>query len=126
PLDDRRLGEFQERGFHHAPAAAPQYRRRDVAQIVVGLGLAAAVRHEQQCGFHTGILADNRRASAMLQETAEDTPMIGDRLGKWTIQQELGRGGMGRVYLAQEEGSERQAALKVLVADLALEPGFLQ
>ena len=40
--------------------------------------------------------------------------MIGERLGKWRIFKELGRGGMGRVYLAQEEGTGRQAALKVL------------
>jgi serine/threonine protein kinase len=52
--------------------------------------------------------------------------MIGDRLGKWIIYKELGRGGMGRVYLAQEEIGGRQAALKVLAAELAQEPGFLQ
>jgi serine/threonine-protein kinase len=52
--------------------------------------------------------------------------MIGDRLGKWVIYKELGRGGMGRVYLAQEELTGRQAALKVLAAELAQDPGFLQ
>ncbi|MBI2805641.1 MAG: serine/threonine protein kinase [Planctomycetes bacterium] len=52
--------------------------------------------------------------------------MIGDRLGKWVIFQELGRGGMGRVYLAQEELTGKQAALKVLAANLAQEIGFLQ
>lgn len=52
--------------------------------------------------------------------------MIGDRLGKWVIFKELGRGGMGRVYLAQEELTGRQAALKVLAAELAQEVGFLQ
>src|ERR1051325_9197464 len=52
--------------------------------------------------------------------------MIGDRLGKWVIFKELGRGGMGRVYLAQEELTGRQAALKVLAAELAQEIGFLQ
>src|SRR5947208_6068812 len=52
--------------------------------------------------------------------------MIGDRLGKWVIYKELGRGGMGRVYLAQEELSGRQAALKVLAAELAQDAGFLQ
>src|SRR5947208_1239100 len=51
--------------------------------------------------------------------------MIGDRLGKWVIFKELGRGGMGRVYLAQEELTGRQAALKVLAAKLAQEVGFL-
>src|SRR4051794_2150119 len=51
--------------------------------------------------------------------------MMGDRLGKWVIHQELGRGGMGRVYLATEEIGGRQAALKVLAAELAQEAGFL-
>ncbi len=51
--------------------------------------------------------------------------MIGDRLGKWVIFKELGRGGMGRVYLAQEEIGGRQAALKVLAAELAQDAGFL-
>jgi hypothetical protein len=51
--------------------------------------------------------------------------MIDDHLGKWTIHKELGHGGMGRVYLAQEEGSGRRAALKVLSSQLAQEAGFL-
>jgi hypothetical protein len=51
--------------------------------------------------------------------------MEGERLGKWVIFKELGRGGMGRVYLAQEEMTGRQAAIKVLAAELAQETGFL-
>jgi serine/threonine-protein kinase len=51
--------------------------------------------------------------------------MIGDRLGKWVIHKELGRGGMGRVYLAQDEIGGQKAALKVLAAELAQEQGFL-
>jgi serine/threonine-protein kinase len=51
--------------------------------------------------------------------------MIGDRLGKWVIEKEIGRGGMGHVYLAREEPTGRPAALKVLSAELAQEPGFL-
>jgi predicted Ser/Thr protein kinase len=51
--------------------------------------------------------------------------MIGERLGKWVIFKELGRGGMGRVYLAQEELSGRKAAIKILAAELATDPGFL-
>src|SRR5262245_36601651 len=51
--------------------------------------------------------------------------MLGDRLGKWAIFKELGRGGMGRVYLATEELTGKQAAIKVLAAELAQEVGFL-
>ncbi len=52
--------------------------------------------------------------------------MIGTRLGKWVIDKAIGHGGMGRVYLAHEEANGQQAALKVLAASLAQEPGFLQ
>src|SRR5215475_13636989 len=51
--------------------------------------------------------------------------MLGERMGKWVIFKELGRGGMGHVYLAQEEIGGRQAALKVLAAELAQDVGFL-
>ena len=52
--------------------------------------------------------------------------MLGDRLGKWVIFKELGRGGVGRVFLAQEEIGGRQAAIKILAGELAQEIGFLQ
>jgi serine/threonine-protein kinase len=56
--------------------------------------------------------------------------MIGSKLGKWIIDRELGRGGMGQVYLAHAENpaddEPSQAAVKVLAPELARDPGFLQ
>ena len=52
--------------------------------------------------------------------------MIGEHLGKWLIERELGRGGMGSVYLGREETSGQQAAIKVLTPELSQEPGFLE
>jgi serine/threonine protein kinase len=52
--------------------------------------------------------------------------MIGQHLGKWIIERELGRGGMGAVYLGREETSGELAALKVLSPELSQEPGFLE
>jgi serine/threonine-protein kinase len=52
--------------------------------------------------------------------------MIGTQLGKWVIAKELGRGGMGRVYLAHAQSSGQPAALKVLSVELAQESGFLE
>jgi serine/threonine protein kinase len=51
--------------------------------------------------------------------------MIGAKFGKWVLDKELGRGGMGKVYLAHEDAGT-QAAVKVLSAELAQEAGFLQ
>jgi serine/threonine protein kinase len=55
----------------------------------------------------------------------QGTAMIGKRLGKWTIEKEIGRGGMGAVYLARDESTSTLAALKVLAPELAPELGFL-
>ena len=57
--------------------------------------------------------------------------MIGERLGHWVIESELGRGGMGRVYLAHEDPPSstegvRKAAVKILAPELAQEAGFLE
>src|SRR5262249_42565710 len=68
--------------------------------------------------------------TAFAKNTATDfglLTMIGARLGSWIIDQELGRGGMGEVYLAHRAepgaGADR-AAVKVLAAALAQDPGF--
>jgi serine/threonine protein kinase len=52
--------------------------------------------------------------------------MIGEHLGKWIVEREIGRGGMGSVYLGREETSGQLAALKVLTPELSQEPGFLE
>ncbi len=55
--------------------------------------------------------------------------MIGTRLGPWILDRELGRGGMGAVYLAHraspEPGAPDVAAVKVLAAHLTADPGLL-
>jgi len=51
--------------------------------------------------------------------------MIGSRMGSWLLDRELGRGGMGRVYLAHADSGAR-AAVKVLSAELAADAEFPQ
>lgn len=52
--------------------------------------------------------------------------MIGEQLGAWVLERELGRGGMGTVYLARRaapgDGPDR-AAVKVLAPQLSMDPG---
>lgn len=58
--------------------------------------------------------------------------MIGVKLGHWLIEKEIGRGGMGTVYLARsvsaasaESDAPRLAAVKLLSPALAQESGFV-
>src|SRR5260370_7171306 len=44
----------------------------------------------------------------------------GTRLGRYEIRSELGAGGMGEVYLAQDTTLERSVALKILAVDVAV------
>ncbi len=43
-------------------------------------------------------------------------PDVGRRLGPWRLLRELGRGGQGAVYLAEDERLHRKAAVKLLTA----------
>ncbi|MBL8312220.1 MAG: tetratricopeptide repeat protein [Rubrivivax sp.] len=54
--------------------------------------------------------------TGMLASLEEPELAIGDRLGPWTLRSELGRGGMGRVMLAERSDGlyEQRAAIKLL------------
>lgn len=52
--------------------------------------------------------------------------LVGKRLGKYEIQTEIGKGGMGVVYQAYDPLLDRQVAIKVLAPHLVWEPGFVQ
>src|SRR5437867_4703873 len=47
------------------------------------------------------------------------TLTAGTKLGRYEIRSQLGEGGMGEVYLAQDTKLDRRVALKVLPAEVA-------
>jgi serine/threonine protein kinase len=49
---------------------------------------------------------------------------IGTEIAGFRVQQELGRGGMGVVYLAEQSSPRRRVALKILASDPARDPAF--
>ena len=52
--------------------------------------------------------------------------LVGTQLGKYEIQAEIGRGGMGLVYRGYDHLLDRQVAIKVLAPHLVWEPGFVE
>ena len=58
---------------------------------------------------------------------APTPPATGDRyIGKYRVKGELGRGGMGAVYLAEQPGLGREVAIKELIQSAATDPVALQ
>src|SRR2546422_5625844 len=50
----------------------------------------------------------------------------GKKLGRYEIRSQLGAGGMGEVYLAQDTKLDRKVALKILPADVAENRGRME
>jgi len=60
-------------------------------------------------------------AASLMQEKRIQS-LIGHQLGSYKVLSLLGVGGMGQVYLAQDQRLERTVALKILPMDLASDP----
>jgi serine/threonine protein kinase len=80
----------------------------------------------------SGELADIIQALLLLEDlgangdAADESPPVPERLGEYRILREIGRGGMGVVYEAEQGELGRRVALKVLPAAALLRPTHLE
>jgi hypothetical protein len=82
------------------------------------LALAATADYQQSGGETTD------RAAIAPPPPESVSSLIGQRVGQYRIQRELGRGGMGVVYEAVHDKIGQRAALKTLHAELSQSPQF--
>lgn len=103
-----------ERGLVPAPLVSLVIRELGAGQFVcAGCGKAIAY---PGLGKLNSLLCPGCGAELEFRTAEEQVPTAGipERIGPYRVQRELGRGGMGVVYLAQSERGE-QVALKVLL-----------
>jgi serine/threonine-protein kinase len=112
-----RVRALFERALELEPADVPEWLEREEAEHPeIRNEVLALLRHHRDAG---AFLASPLSAGAdLLADELALQP--GDRIGPYDIVGEIGRGGMGRVYLAHDMRLQRMVAVKALRTDVTI------
>jgi serine/threonine protein kinase len=116
PTQQRHVRDLFEDAMERDPAAARAWIEREAANDpeVRKEVLSLLANHERAGSFLVDSIAE--RLPDMLDDEVPLT--AGTVVGAYTIEREIGRGGMGRVYLASDRTLGRKVALKALAPHL--------
>jgi hypothetical protein len=121
-VDDRwrRVRDLFERALEEEPRDLKGWLAREAPlDEAAHADVVSLMDHHRRAGSFLCAPPDT-----VLADLLDDEPplMPGQTLGPYTIDREIGRGGMGRVYLAQDAKLGRKVALKALPPELTRDP----
>jgi hypothetical protein len=116
----RRVRDLFEQALDREPADGRAWIAASTADDpIVRAEVLSLLDHHSRAGCFLAHPAVDR----LPQLFEEDAPLpAGTRVGAYTIEREIGRGGMGRVYLAADSRLGRTVALKALAPHLTRDP----